>query len=215
MSKTLETSVSEQTYQAVLETIINRVIDREHVIEERKLAERLGVSRTPLRAALNRLIGEGIVKRLSNGSVVVKPFEATELLELLNIRLLLEPEAAFLATKRIPTQALETVEAELEAVLEQSEISAEQDWTIDNLVHDLVIRHCPNRSLVGLITDLRLKSRLCNVETLPGRALHARQEHLQIIKSLSTGLPEKARDAMHVHLSHVRDAYMHALGYIK
>ncbi|WZB62790.1 GntR family transcriptional regulator [Achromobacter xylosoxidans] len=90
-------SVSERTYQALLDRIAARQIGPGEVLEERRLAEELNVSRTPMRAALNRLLGEGILKRLSNGSVVVHAFGVTELLELLQIRQLLEGQAAAMA----------------------------------------------------------------------------------------------------------------------
>lgn len=207
-------SVSERTYQTLLDNIVSRRISPGEVLEERKIADELQVSRTPLRAALNRLLGEGIVARLSNGSVIVKNFGATELLELLHIRLLLESEAAALASGRIPAETLAPIKAHLQAILENSAVTAEQDWAADNLVHDVVASHCGNKTLAGLIHDARLKARLCNVERLPGRSTQARLEHLAIIDSLSSGDAEQARQAMAKHLNAVRNAFMKTLGYL-
>ena len=94
------------------------------MLEERRLAEELNVSRTPMRAALNRLLGEGILKRLSNGSVVVHAFGVTELLELLQIRQLLEGQAAAMAAGRIPGDKLAAVKARLEDVMRHSAAGA-------------------------------------------------------------------------------------------
>lgn len=207
-------SVSERTYRALLDSIVSRRIGPGEVLEERRIAEDLDVSRTPLRAALNRLLGEGIVARLSNGSVIVKAFGPTELLELLHIRLLLESEAAALSAGKVPMHVLEPVQEQLRMILELEDVSAEQDWAADNMVHDVAAQYCGNRTLAQLIQDARLKARLCNVERLPGRARQARHEHLAIVQALAEGDAGRARSAMTTHLQAVRNAYMKTLGYL-
>ncbi len=214
MQSTSSHSISEHTYQALLNSIVQRQIAPGEVLEERRLSEELSVSRTPLRAALNRLLGEGIVARLSNGSVIVKAFGATELLELLHIRILLEGEAACLAAGRIASHRLQHVRDQLQAIMEQAEITEEQDWAVDNEVHELVAQHCGNKAMAKLIADARLRVRLCNVESAPGRSVRARQEHMAIIEALQTGDGAKSRVAMATHLTNVRQTYMSILGYI-
>ena len=125
------------------------------MLEERRLAEELNVSRTPMRAALNRLLGEGILKRLSNGSVVVHAFGVTELLELLQIRQLLEGQAAAMAAGRIPGDKLAAVKARLEDVMRHSAAGGESTWTADNEVHELVAAYCGNKSMAAMIADAR------------------------------------------------------------
>ena len=107
-------SVSEQTYQALLELITSRQIEPGDVIEERRLAERFEVSRTPMRAAISRLLGQGVLQQLSNGVVVVREVGLTEYLELLAIRLLLEGEAAGLAAQHAPLPVLAQIEARVQ-----------------------------------------------------------------------------------------------------
>ena len=154
-------SVSERTYQALLDRIAARQIGSGEVLEERRLAEELNVSRTPMRAALNRLLGEGILKRLSNGSVVVHAFGVTELLELLQIRQLLEGQAAAMAAGRIPGDKLAAVKARLEDVMRYSAAGGESTWTADNEVHELVAAYCGNKSMAAMIADARRRARLC------------------------------------------------------
>src|SRR5689334_11720090 len=92
-----EGSVTERTYDALLDLVLSGELSPGDVLEERKLAAALAVSRTPLRNAMSRLLGEGIVARLSNGITVVRETGAAEFLELLHVRRLLEGEAAALA----------------------------------------------------------------------------------------------------------------------
>lgn len=207
-------SISERTYHALLDRIVSRAIGPGEVLEERRLAEDLEVSRTPMRAALNRLLGEGIVARLSNGSVIVKAFGTAELLEFLQVRILLEGEAAALAAGRIMPQRLDPVRERLQAIIGQSPDGDQQDWSSDNEVHDLVAQHCGNKAMAALIADLRLRARLCNVERMPGRWVLARQEHLAILDALHGGDPAAARAAMVAHLTNVRQTYLKTLGYL-
>src|ERR1700750_978394 len=65
-------SVTEATYRKLLDLIESRQLAPGEVIEERRLALRLKVSRTPLRAGISRLLGEGRLEQLSNGSVIVR-----------------------------------------------------------------------------------------------------------------------------------------------
>lgn len=204
----------ERSYQSLLTKIIAREIGPGEVLEERRLAAELGVSRTPLRAAFNRLLGEGIVARLSNGSIIVKAFGTTELLELLHVRIVLESEAASLAAGRIPNAKLATLRLELESILRESQVTQQQDWSADNMLHELIADHCGNQSMAALISDARLRVRLCNVERLEGRQVNARQEHMAILTALEAGNAQAARSAMQTHLSNVRAAYLGSLGYL-
>src|SRR3546814_2189611 len=96
----LRLSISEQAYQHLRSKIIAREIEPGTVIGERRLADDLQASRTPLRAAISRLEGEGLVERLTNGSIVIRQLSVDELLDILFVRRILEGDAAFLAAQR-------------------------------------------------------------------------------------------------------------------
>lgn len=75
-------NLSEQAYQHLRSLIIEQVLTPGVIVSERGLAEELNASRTPLRAAIGRLEGEGLVERLSNGSLIIRQVSTDELLEI-------------------------------------------------------------------------------------------------------------------------------------
>lgn len=205
-------SVSEQTYQALFKLITSRQIEPGDVVEERRLAERFDVSRTPMRAAISRLLGEGVLQQLSNGVVVVREVGLTEYLELLALRLLLEVEAAGLAAPHIPLSALAPIEARLQAVLAQPASAPEAELRLDDDVHELVLKHCGNRSLAHFIAEIHRRISMRNLESRPERLLPACREHLALVKALQARDAAQARQAMASHLESVRAAYLRAAG---
>ena len=92
---------SRVAYDYVLERIVSRELPSGTVIQERKLAESLGVSRTPMREALGRLEGEGWLVRLTDRLLSVKVVTLDEYLQALQVRRLLETRAVSMATPRI------------------------------------------------------------------------------------------------------------------
>src|SRR5512147_1913489 len=86
---------------------------------EQELAERLGVSRTPVREALNRLQAEGVVERRSNRRVHLAEMDPDRVVEIFAVRAALEPIAARLATGFVTPGFLE----ELSTAIERMEVA--------------------------------------------------------------------------------------------
>ncbi|MET0709895.1 MAG: GntR family transcriptional regulator [Tardiphaga sp.] len=207
-----EGNVTEATYRKLHDLIESRQLPPGEVIEERRLAIRLKVSRTPLRAGISRLLGEGRLEQLSNGSVVVRNIGMAELLELIHLRLLLESEAAAIAATRIPIDVLQPIRARLDEIIATAQITKALHWTLDDEIHDQIAQHCGNRSLEILIGEIRRKIRMCNVERRPERLLPASREHLAIVDALIHRNAAAARHAMIQHLTNVRQGMLETFG---
>ncbi|MBR0749007.1 GntR family transcriptional regulator [Bradyrhizobium japonicum] len=205
-------NVTETTYRKLLDLIESRQLMPGEVIEERRLALRLKVSRTPLRAGISRLLGEGRLEQLSNGSVIVRNIGIAELLELIHLRLILESEAASLAATRISLDVLQPIKASLEKILATAEVTKAKHWTLDDEIHDQIASHCGNRSLATLIGETRRKIRMCNVERRPERLLPACREHLAIVDAIIRRDAVVARHAMIQHLTNVRQGMLETFG---
>ena len=115
----------EQVYTRVREAILEGEIAPGSVMSQVALADDLGVSRTPLREALRMLQSEGLVDAQANRRVTVKPISATDLEELVVMRVALETEAIRLSVERLEPEDLASLEGRL---AEMAHFAKEKDY---------------------------------------------------------------------------------------
>jgi DNA-binding GntR family transcriptional regulator len=106
-----EESLVERVRSAMLEDIIQVRIQPGPVIQLSSLAERYGVSRTPIREALSILERQGLVQPIAYKGYLVRPIEPGDLRDVFFIRRLLEGAGAELAAERITTEAIKELQA--------------------------------------------------------------------------------------------------------
>ncbi|MGF9693957.1 GntR family transcriptional regulator [Rhizobium sp. 0TCS1.26] len=170
------------------------------LIYEARLAEHLNISRTPLREALQRLEGEGLIVKASGQSYSVRHVDLGEYLQSLNVRELLEGEAAMLAAGRIPDRELASVRAEIDLLETTSWYDIESHWVSDNRFHQLFSKHCGNEVLARLIRELRVTTQMFEIARLAERSKPDLSEHLAILDALAAGDGSAARAAVQIHM---------------
>ncbi len=207
-----EKSLSQQIYDRLLTMMIQRELPVGTVLQERKLAEALAVSRTPAREALNRLVTEGYISRKPGNSLIVREFSARELVEVLHVRVILEAEAISLAIGRIPMQELDEIEAGVRRVLEDKHPDPADDWAVDSRLHDTIANASGNVLLAKMALELRLKTRMFNMIRVPERFRVGHMEHLEIIAAIRAGEKEAAKAAVRTHIEGVKNAIIRKLG---
>lgn len=149
-------NISEELANTIRQKIVDGAIPAGARINEVHLARELGVSRTPLREAIARLVREETLVSVPRVGCFVKPLTVEEFDQIYSIRNLLDPEA--LRVAGIPSlqqlQRLERINARIEA-------STDPDTLIDldDQWHLLLIDHCPNKVLLGLIRDFMGRTR--------------------------------------------------------
>ncbi len=98
------------------------------IIQERRLAERLGLSRTPVRGALDRLEGEGLLRR--EGRVLIcTTVSVQEVLEILSVRRSLEADAAQAAAARMTTGQIDAVRHAILGMADPASVTDDEHWT--------------------------------------------------------------------------------------
>jgi DNA-binding GntR family transcriptional regulator len=204
--KTLE----ERVYEELVRLIADASLEPGTQLDEQELAAGLGVSRTPLRAALSRLVQEGLAVAVPYRGTFVRRFTAREIDELYEVRTVLEQLAARRAAERIDAQQL----AALELTVEATEAARARDDVAavnaaDAEFHRLIALAADNRLLVDMLDSLRLRVQgLRSVATAAWRPRRQRANRRQIVGALSRRDGEAAARLMDEHLQPVRQAVL-------
>ncbi|TCV98734.1 GntR family transcriptional regulator [Biostraticola tofi] len=196
--------LTEETYRRLLEMIQLGRIPTNVPLQERTLASAMGVSRTPLREAFSRLVGGGFACRVGRGQLMIKEPTLREYLEILQLRILLEGEAAYVAAGRMPPEQADAVIAALQAHRLAQDFSAVENHRIDNLVHLTIAAHCGNAMLESMIFDLRIKARSFDQNGTVARFEPGCQEHIALMERIRVGDASGARQSMEHHITQAR-----------
>ena len=119
----------EQVYRRVREAILEGEIAPGAVMSQVALADELGVSRTPLREALRMLQSEGLVDAQANRRVTVRPISATDVEELVVMRVALETEAIRLSVERLQPEDIAGLEGRLAEMAHFAKAKDYERWT--------------------------------------------------------------------------------------
>ena len=192
-------NMSAQAYRAISNKIKSRELRGGDTLVEQRLAEQLGFSRTPLREAMQRLEGEGLLLKAANRSYLVRKVDLSEYLMSLRVREVLEAEAAAQAAGRISPVAIATARAAVLALERLDPYDTHIHWACDDQVHNLFIDACGNAVMAGILRNLRITTRLFEIAALADRLGPDSREHLAILDALQSGDAESARSAMTAH----------------
>lgn len=197
------TSLTERTIEEVRGGIRNGTFVPGELYSVYQLADRLGVSRSPVREALLRLAETGMVSIEKNrGFRVVLP-GARELAEIMAVRLALEVPAAARAARRAGPADRAALESERESMQQAVRAGNEGDFLLhDQRLHSVLLNLAGNSHVIRIIDNLRDATRLVGMSTIrTARSLddvHA--EHLPILTAVEHGDPTAAAEAMRHHL---------------
>ncbi|CAL9592147.1 MULTISPECIES: GntR family transcriptional regulator [Streptomyces] len=198
----------EQVYEALLSLITTRQLRPGQHLVESELADRLGVSRQPVREALQRLATDGWVDlRPAQGAFVHEPSEE-EADQLLSVRTLLEAEAARLAAAHAGPEGV----AELEELCARGE-AALLDDDVDAVVdanaafHAHVMELAGNTVLAELSRQVDRRVRWYYRPVARQRGARSWEEHRQLIAAVAAGDEDAAMRVMREHTEHTRRSY--------
>jgi len=208
--------LASQAYEQLLDLIMSGQLPPGTMIQERRLAEHLRMSRTPLRDALLMLEHDGLVSRPGGRGLQVRHLDLDGFIENLAIRRLLEPEAARLAAGRVPATTLDGIRARLEALLagamerpgapDRAEVRS-----LDDDLHSAVVAAAGNRQMEAIVRTLRRQTQMFDLRSMPERLEDTCREHLAVVVAIADGEGEAAAAAMRTHLDGVRQSIVQRL----
>jgi len=201
------TSVREEVAKVLRGAIISGEMRPGELYSAASLAERFGISATPVREAMLDLAKQGLVEAVRNRGYKVTEISEADLDEITQIRLLLEPPVVADVAGTIPPAGLTALRALADAIVAAARegdlaayLAADRDF------HAEVLRYAGNAQLVDLATSLRMKTRMYGLKILSesNRLADSAHEHHELLDLLEAGDGAAALALMRRHISHAR-----------
>ena len=193
-------------YEEVAEQLRQRIFRRElepgSWIDELKIAEEFGISRTPLREALKVLAAEGLVTMKVRRGAYVTEMSEKDLRDVYHLLSLLESDAAGVVAERATDAQLKTLQ-DLHAELEAAVADREQFFAINERFHMHLLEMADNRWRSQMVADLRKVMKLNRHNSLfkQGRIEDSLSEHRAILDAMLSRDAEGTRRAMQAHFA--------------
>lgn len=199
---------ADQVYRRVRESIQNGSLNGRAALSEADLARQFGVSRTPVREALKRLVAEGLVETFPRRGTFVKIPDIDAIREIFAVREALEGMAACLAAAQHNAGELLTLRARLEDAYRAQD--AEEVFAVGGEFHRWIIRSAGNRRLAEQLATLRSQTEgLFSVATRPeGQMDRCVREYRAVMDALSQRDGDGAAAAMRSRIVSVRDSLL-------
>ena len=156
-------------------------------LTEKKIAEELGVSRTPVREALYRLTSLGLIKMIPHRGFLISRWSFKEIKDVIELRIALEVFAVKLAIQRIlPSEIneLKVLVAKMEKAVKEEDIMKASH--LNSLFHDRIVLASKNKELFEVMEPIKNKIyhfRIISIST-PNRLKKSLKEHKEILNAL-------------------------------
>jgi DNA-binding GntR family transcriptional regulator len=205
-AQTGHASLAEKAYERLKEQIISVQMRPGSLIREEECADRLGMSRTPVREALKKLEHEGLVRRIPQRGVFVTELSIRDFLEICEVRDLLESHACRIAAEKVDFLALDKFADEFTAleIPDPDDETVRRASVVDREFHQFILESAGNRRIVGIISHLNDVINRLRFALTPSRYHESLGEHRRILEALKARNGAEAEAAMHAHIDAVR-----------
>ena len=202
----MATSLADQAYEGLLTAIAEGRLKPGQAIRETALAEELGISRTPIREALQRLARDGLVRLDARNGARIGELSLQEIHELYDLREILEGSVARFAALNASALERQRLEAILAREAEQLGDPAALA-RLNKLFHRTLCEAACNRYLTSAVATFSTTLLLLGPTTLAAqhRADESHREHRQVVEAVAEGKPERAEEIMRAHIRRARE----------
>lgn len=204
-------TVVDHAYEEIWKRVIMIGGSKEQRLSDVTLAEQLGISRTPVRQALERLVQEGLVRSDPRRGFWTSTYTAQDIREIYEIRGALEVLAVHLAVPRLSHDELKAQLATLDAVRAELDTRPVLRFLqIDIRFHTLITRASNNGRLIHSLSLLRSQLSMFQMQDTyyPQRMEIALNDHERILLALLAGDVDEAVTCLARHIQHAMDGVL-------
>lgn len=205
MSSREKQKTKDSVYQALRERLINCVYQPGSMLNELRLAEELGVSRTPIREAIGKLEMDGYVRVVPKKGIYVTDVTLKDVFQIFQTRIEIEPLALRLSLPHLKREELEVFRSQFAG----DDPDLPHAFRVDTAMHLFLIDHCGNNYIIQMMHRLFDDNTRVVIATGQNQVkIHrAREEHLAILDALLSGADaEECAELMRRHLETCRHA---------
>jgi len=205
-------SLGDEVYETLLSQLVALKIPPSSRISVDALVRQMGVSQTPIRAALIRLENEGLVVKTHNVGYSAAPMPSRDKFEqIYDLRLLLEPYAAEHATRRLAEASCRKLAALAQGMADPEGRDAERAYgkfaVQDAKFHALIAAESGNPLVAESLGRSFAHSHLFRLRFHSAVTEGAIEEHARIVAAMAAHDPAAARAAMEAHIVQSRDRW--------
>lgn len=199
--------LKDKAYAEIKNSLLDETFPPGTFLSERQLSSMLGMSKTPIRAALERLESEGFVAVAPQQGIVVRELSMDEIVDLFDIRLALESFVVSRLAGRLLPDQIEQLRENLDAQKGCAERNDLLSYTkLDAEFHLMFSCFLDNQEILRVMLRLQDKIHrvIIKVSQSPGRPRDSYEEHLGIMKAVSNGEGDLAAARIGEHLAYGR-----------
>lgn len=188
-------TLREKILETIRDAILKGTLKPGERVSEPDLAERFGISRTPIREAFRQLESEGYLQVIPRKGAVVASLSERDVEEFYAIKIILEGFAARMAAEKLTDKDIERLEAineKLEEIVKDGDVKT--FFRVHNEFHEVFIKAAGNEKLFEMINQLVMKFKRLRLASLshPGRMEFSVEEHRNMIEAFKNNDGERA-----------------------
>jgi len=206
------TNINEKVYKLIKQRIIYLDYPPGQRIDIRQVQNELSVSQTPIKDALFRLAGEGMIEINSRKGTFVREISERDVFEIEEARIILETGAVELISDRISDdQLVELEKLYQDTLFDDGQFDYKMFMEKDNLFHLKIIEFTQNQRLMEMYDHLNAHMQIVRFQIARGRSRRlpwTNQDHLNILSALKARDLNKAKEAIKQHRLKAREAFL-------
>lgn len=212
MTKLVKSALTDQIYEILKDRIVKLELEPGAKIDISSLAIEFDISETPIRDALKKLSKDGLVKTKARRGYYVVKLSREDVLEIYDLRKLLESHALESSIKNIRSselQRLKKIWREMEKRNKKETEESLKFYVTDQEFHLKIVKRCNNHRLQAIFSQIYDLVRICqhmyiNIE-------NALSEHIAIIEAMEQKDLTKAKQLLELHIDRARDRVLKSL----
>lgn len=201
-----------RAYEYILEIILDNKLEEGRIYSQTQAASQIGVSRTPMRDALQRLEQEGYIEIIPSKGFQLKPITADGILKCTQIRNALEGYCAFLLAQNVGEENADNTLVHLKSLLSDQYSLFETNYNSttfsksDIMFHLSIVKYSKNSEMINLFMNHQLYIQRLAEHSLKkaGRVKDALDEHYQIYDAIKSGNPHEAYKMIMLHTNNAQ-----------